>query len=242
MRSFAPPARVLVTGFGPFPGVPYNASASLVHALAEDSFSPGIEVATEIIPVVWAGARAAVSQAIARIKPHAVLHFGVSKRAAAFEVETRAFNVSGPKADHTETARPAKALIRAGKPVLQATLPAFPLVRALRTGGYPAELSRDPGRYLCNAVLYWSLADASSAGPLVTFIHMPALGVGTAVKSSLTMEKAIEGARILIRASTVAVLRAQGSRANQRGGSNSHASQALHRTGRGGRLVGNSRG
>ncbi len=85
--------RVLVTGFGPFPSMPYNASTSVALALEGSAVTPGVDVATAIIPVVWATARVAARKAIARFQPHAVVHFGVSKRSSGFEIERRAFNL-----------------------------------------------------------------------------------------------------------------------------------------------------
>ncbi len=110
--------RVLVTGFGPFPSMPYNASTSVALALEGSAVTPGVDVATAIIPVVWATARVAARKAIARFQPHAVVHFGVSKRSSGFEIERRAFNSSGRKEDQAGVVRRANALVRAGKPVL----------------------------------------------------------------------------------------------------------------------------
>jgi len=205
----ASPVRVLVTGFGPFPGMPCNASALLMGALARSAAVPGIRYFTEIVPTVWADARAAMRGAAGRVKPHAILHFGVSKRCTGFEIETRAVNMSGPKADRAGVVRPGKALQLSGKPVLRATLPPFGLLRALRLEGFPAQISGNAGRYLCNALFYWSLADAGESGPLVSFIHMPAFGADGDVQPRLTLDDAAAGARVLIRASAQAVLRAK---------------------------------
>ena len=122
MNSRARPRlRVLATGFGPFPGVTQNASASVVRALAGSGALPGIELFAEVIPVEWARARDAAREAIARTKPHAVLHFGVTKRAAGFEIETRACNMCGPKPDQAGIAQPGRPLARSGAPILNAT-------------------------------------------------------------------------------------------------------------------------
>jgi pyroglutamyl-peptidase len=234
--------RVLVTGFGPFPSVPYNASASVVLALEDSPATPGVDVATAIIPVVWATARLAARSAVARFRPHAVLHLGVSKRSSGFEIETRAFNMSGRKEDQAGMVRRANALVRAGKPVLNATLPPLHLVRALRKDGLPAALSEDPGRYLCNAVFYWSLYECESDGRLVSFVHMPAFGAEAGLQSRLTMEQAVAGARILVRASAEAVLRAKQDELSQCGESIGHGSQTLHWNGRSGCIARGSDG
>ena len=221
--------RVLVTGFGPFPDIPHNASAALARALETSVSGHELELATAIIPVVWARARAAARQAIARFQPHAVLHFGVSKLASCFQIETRAFNMSGPKADQAGAVRPNTPLVSAGAPVLMATLPPLHLFEALTRRGFPAAMSHDAGRYLCNAVFYWSLCDSSPEEPLVSFVHIPAFGAGPEVEPRLTLEEAVAGARILVRASVEAVLRARQNGPTERGGSIGHGSEALHR-------------
>jgi pyroglutamyl-peptidase len=234
--------RVLVTGFGPFPSIPRNASAFVALALANSPAAPGLEIATAIIPVIWASARGAAREAVARFQPDAILHFGVSKRAFGFEIETRAFNMSGPREDHAGVVRPQKPLIQRGKPVLVSTMPPLDLLRALTAEGLPAALSEDAGRYLCNALFYWSLYDGESDGRLVSFVHMPALDAEAEVEPRLTMEEAVAGARILIRASAEAVLRAKQNGLSERGESISHGSQALYRDGRSGCLAGGGDG
>jgi len=225
-----PSVRVLVTGFGPFPGVPNNASASLVTALAQSVRMPGIELFAEVIPVKWADAGTAAHEAIARVEPHAILHFGVSKRVTGFEIEMRAFNASGPKKDHAGLSGPGRPLDRAGRPVLFATMPPPVLLRALRRGGFAAQLSRNAGRYLCNALFYWSLADAGYSGRLVSFIHIPMLDANANAEQNFSLKDATAGAHVLVRASAQAVLFARRSRSSpaitlkyDRG------SQAIHR-------------
>jgi pyroglutamyl-peptidase len=226
-KRTAPPVRILVTGFGPFPGVPDNASAPIVAALAKSVAMPGIQLITEIIPVLWTYARGVARDAMARAKPDAILHFGVSKRLTGFEIETRAVNLSGPKEDLGGAVRPSKPLDIAGERVLEATLPPAILLGALRREGYPARISRDAGRYLCNALFYWSLADAGAGGPLVSFIHMPAFGAE--VLPRLTQREAIAGAQVLVRAAAQAVLIAKRSGYSKGRRRKGDGSQAFHR-------------
>lgn len=228
MRSSIMPVRILVTGFGPFPGVTCNASEALVRRLGSGSFLPEVALSTEVIPVLWAGARAVARAAISRAKPHAVLHFGVSKRVTAFEVESQAFNRGGQKRDQHGFVRHAQPLVRFGQTVLPATLPASALVRALRRDGYPAQLSRDAGRYLCNALFYWSLSDALGGSPRIAFVHIPSLGIDAPLGSRLTMDDIVGGAETLIRESAIAVLGAGMIESKRNGRSATHGSQALY--------------
>ena len=95
-RGFSPGVTVLVTGFGPFPEVPFNASATLVAALAETMriAEPRARLFTAMLPTDWRQAPAEAMALIDRLRPDVVLHFGVSGRAEGFEIETRAVNAA----------------------------------------------------------------------------------------------------------------------------------------------------
>src|SRR6516165_7790720 len=93
------PIRLLVTGFGPFPGVEHNASASLADAVGDAAPLPGIKVFAKVIPAIWTAALGSVGEAIGAHEPDAILHFGVAKRARGFEIERRASNLCGAKPD-----------------------------------------------------------------------------------------------------------------------------------------------
>jgi pyroglutamyl-peptidase len=231
----SPSVRVLVTGFGPFPGVRLNASASVVQALTLSATLPGIELFAEVVPVEWARARAVAREAIAWARPDAILHFGVATRPAGFEIETRAVNIGGAKQDQAGNARPSIPLVRYAAPVLHGSLPPLALLGALRLAGFPAQLSRNAGRYLCNALYYWSLADAGNSGVLVSFIHIPAIGIEAPAKTCLTFEDAVAGAQVLVRASAQAVLCAKRKVTCNGWGRGSHGSQTFRGARRNGR-------
>jgi pyroglutamyl-peptidase len=171
--------RILVTGFGPFPGQPFNASAALVAALAEDEAVAALpaEVAVDILPTDWRRGLELAGRLTETFRPDAVVHFGVSSKARHFEIETRAFNAARLAPDCSGAMPAGYHIVRGAPPVLSATLPAPLLLRRLRLAGLPVSLSRDAGRYLCNAALYHSLAKAarSNRRTQVGFIHMPAL-------------------------------------------------------------------
>lgn len=173
--------RILVTGFGPFPGVPFNASSALVAHLAETGLprTAGASLHTAILPTDWRQAEAEVEALIRTVRPDVILHFGVARRARGFEVETRAFNERRASPDQSGRLPGGRSVKPGAPPVLAATLPCAQLVRSLRLARLPAMLSRDAGRYLCNATLYRSLLHARSASgaPLVGFIHIPALAL-----------------------------------------------------------------
>jgi len=168
---------VLITGFGPFPGVPVNATMQLVPELARAAARQfaGVRIATEVLATEWAAAPRRLDALLAEIEPDLVLHFGVSSRARGFEVEARARNVCTASPDAAGALPPGAAIRDGGAEFAAASLPVQHIVTRLRRRGIPAFVSRDAGGYLCNATLYHSLRSARDApGRRVGFIHIPA--------------------------------------------------------------------
>jgi pyroglutamyl-peptidase len=171
--------RLAITAFGPFPGVPFNASERLIEELAATRLRvvPAPLIATTVLPTDWRQAFAQLRAFIGRTRPDVLVHFGVSSRAHGFVIETRAFNQTSLRADCSGSLAVARYVRANAGGARMATLPAGLLVRRLRLDGIPARLSTDAGRYLCNAVLFESLvlAEAAASAPLVGFIHIPPL-------------------------------------------------------------------
>jgi pyroglutamyl-peptidase len=168
---------VLITGFGPFPGVPVNATMRLVPELAEAAGRAfaGVCIATAVLATEWAAAPRALDRLLGEIAPDLVLHFGVSSRARGFEVESRASNVCVSSPDAAGVLPPGPAVQPGGSTHMPASLPVQHIVSRLRRRGIPAFVSRDAGGYLCNATLYHSLVCGREApGRRVGFIHIPA--------------------------------------------------------------------
>ncbi len=195
---------VLLTGFGPFPGTPVNATMVLVPALAaavQRAF-PDVAVTAEILPTEWERAPSRVDALLDEAQPDISLHFGVSSRARGFEIEARGRNFRKDVAD-ASGACPPECAVRDGAPEhLAARLPVAEIVTRMRRRGIAANVSWDAGGYLCNAVLYHVLAAARSRPELrrTGFVHVPtglaALPVrGGAVRGDcgLTWPQAMEG-------------------------------------------------
>ncbi len=171
--------RLAITGFGPFPGVPFNASQRLVEELSQGvvRVAPAPLVTTTVLQTDWTQALAELRHLVRSMRPHLLVHFGVSSRAAGFVIETRAFNQTSLRADCSGAQAAARCVRPSAGGARTATLPAGRLIGRLRLDGIPARLSTDAGRYLCNAVLFESLVQAEAAAhtPLVGFIHIPPL-------------------------------------------------------------------
>lgn len=170
--------RVLITGFGPFPGVAANPSAWLVEALAAQDASPGLDchLHARVLPTEWQAA-ALMPRLYETLQPHVMIHFGVSEHARALRVERSAHNRTARRED-AKGALPASPVIRAEGPErFDTALPAAALAAHLKTCGLPAVTSSSAGLYLCNFLYYHSLdwARGQAAPPLVLFVHIPVL-------------------------------------------------------------------
>ncbi len=172
---------LLVTGFGPFPGQPENASAALAAAIADRAkpLLPGFSVVSATLPTEWQAGPTLLNGLLDDLQPRVAIHFGVSSKASGFVIETLARNQVVAKADAVGEL-PSSDLIRAhGPEALPPTWPAGLVLQRLRRLQLPALPSRDAGGYLCNAVLYHSLAHAAATGAGAAthsrrgFVHIP---------------------------------------------------------------------
>ncbi|MEZ5844562.1 MAG: pyroglutamyl-peptidase I [Hyphomicrobiaceae bacterium] len=167
---------VLLTGFGPFPGVPDNVSMRVVEALAFRArrLHPHHRFVTAELPTEWHSGTQWLTHLVDTHQPALSLHFGVSRRAEAIVVETRARNACAA-ADATGRVPACERLDPAGPDERAATVPTARIVARLRAAGLPAQLSSDAGHYLCNAILFHALGlHAGSRMPAQAgFIHIP---------------------------------------------------------------------
>lgn len=168
---------IVLTGFGPFPGVPDNATARLVPRLAKAAreLFPAYGVVAEILPTEWVAAPQRLAGLLARPGTALALHFGVSKHAEGFRIELIGRNQRKATADAAGHLPAGACVIEAGPSELACTLPADRIVERLAQLGVPARTSTDAGGFLCNALLYHSLvaADALEQPHLVGFVHLP---------------------------------------------------------------------
>jgi len=168
--------RVLITGFGPFPGVADNPSAWLAETLAEQRRGSEFKLDARILPTEWENV-ALIPRLYRALQPHAMIHFGVSERAAAFSIERSAHNRVARQAD-ARGAMPRGRTIREGAPSrFDTPFPAAALAAHLRRSGVAARTSRSAGAYLCNFLYYHSLnwAFRQETVPPVLFVHIPPL-------------------------------------------------------------------
>jgi pyroglutamyl-peptidase len=190
--------RVLVTGFEPFGGADVNASQKVVEALSSEP-PDGFELATAVLPVVWASAADDLTRALESARPELVVCFGQADGRAHIEVERFALNFDDGSDDQGETRR---AEIAAGAPVAyRSSLRVDAVVDALRAEGIPAAASRDAGGFLCNHVFYVLMrALVERTGVRGGFVHVPLLPEQALDRAAPTMPLAtlVRAARIIL--------------------------------------------
>ncbi len=168
---------ILLTGFGPFPGMPENASQRFVPKLAHLAarrFSAH-RVVARILPTEWERAPARLATLYERERPKLILHFGVSPLARSYVIETLARNVRKPAEDASGALPLDPAVVRGGPDTIAARLPAAEIALRLADLKIPAVTSDDAGSYICNALLYRSLllAEEIERPEAVGFFHIP---------------------------------------------------------------------
>ncbi|MCX7340370.1 MAG: peptidase C15 [Hyphomicrobiales bacterium] len=165
-------ANLLVTGFGPFPGVSVNPTAALMERVTKrlGGGSAGWGAAGERLSVSYGRALREFDDSDRLHRPVAVLLLGLAARARWVRVERHARRLDSPlHPDSTGKAGAATAPDSAMP--LKATVAPDPALAALRRSGLRARLSPSAGRYLCNAVYARALTRAQ--GRPVLFIHVP---------------------------------------------------------------------
>ena len=163
---------ILVTGFGPFPGAPYNPTIKLVHALAKLRRPALAEtrIVTHVFETSYAAVDRELPALIAQHKPDALLMFGLHSRAKAIRIETRARNALALLPDATGKVLRRGVIAPDGAAARTMPMPARRLLAAAHEANVPSVLSRDAGRYLCN-YLCWRVS--LSGVRLAAFVHVP---------------------------------------------------------------------
>jgi pyroglutamyl-peptidase len=168
---------VLITGFGPFPGAPFNPTEILAPELARCRLSPASNVyrMSHVFRVSYEAIDRDLPELMAGMRPDVLLMFGLAGRTKFVRIETRARNALARTTPDAAGKLPASATIAAGGPaILPLPAPVQRLLMAARSAGLPAALSHDAGRYLCN-YLCWRAAEWVQRGKprIAAFIHVP---------------------------------------------------------------------
>ena len=198
--------RILVTGFGPFPGAPYNPTQPLVarlNRLRRPAFSD-VELSSHIFPVTYQAVDRELPQALKKHQPHALLMFGLAGRTGYVRVETRARNAVTMLWPDAAQTRSRTGSIGLGPDAAMFGLHTAKLLHGARATNIDARASRDAGAYLCN-YLSWRAIEAVNAGNgprLAAFIHIPPLARGGALRRKgfprITLEELVDAGEAML--------------------------------------------
>ena len=196
--------RILITGFGPFPGAPFNPTMPLVTrltALRRPAFD-NVEFSSHIFHVTYATVDRELPELIASLRPDAMLSFGLADRTPFMRIETRARNAittTFPDADHN---RARKGSIVDGADAMLFGPHTAKLLRAARATGVDARASRDAGSYLCNYLSWRSIEAVRRVnGPrLAAFVHIPLLerGVSSRRAPRIRLEELVDASEAML--------------------------------------------
>jgi pyroglutamyl-peptidase len=196
--------RILITGFGPFPGAPFNPTMPLVTrltALRRPAFD-SVEFSGHIFHVTYATVDRELPELIASLRPDAMLSFGLADRTPFMRIETRARNAVTTTFPDADRNRARKGSIVDGADAMLFGPHTAKLLRAARATGVDARASRDAGSYLCN-YLSWRAIEAVQRvnGPrLAAFVHIPLLerGVSSRRAPRIRLEELVDASEAML--------------------------------------------
>ncbi len=197
--------RVLLTGFGPFPGAPHNPTQPLVARLARlrRPALHDVEIASHIFPVTYAAVDRQLPEVLGAHKPDALLMFGLAARTSYLRIETRARNAVTMLWPDAANTRSSKRGIAAAADAMMFGPHTARLLRAARLTGIDARPSRDAGAYLCNYLSWRAIENVRTGRPqLAAFIHIPLLARSGAVRrkgaARITLEELVDAGEAML--------------------------------------------
>jgi pyroglutamyl-peptidase len=203
---------ILITGFGPFPGAPFNPTEPLVRELVRRQHPSGVRRVAHVFRVSYETVDRELPELLARERPDALVMFGLAARTKHLRIETRARNALTQLLPDAGGHVPMTATIQLeAPPTLALRVPAQRLLMAARSTGVPAALSRDAGRYLCNYLCWRATEAACNGGPQVAaFIHIPIVRrvqVRPEPPRHLTLDQLVTAGEAIVRAAHAAARR-----------------------------------
>ncbi len=199
---------ILVTGFRPFPGAPYNPTEKLVERLLRlrRPALDDVERIGHIFPVTYSAVDRELPSLIASHRPEALLMFGLATRTPFVRIETRARNTVTqiwPDAEHTRVR--SRSIVGGADSTRRFGPHTLKVLRAAQSTGVDARASLSAGYYLCN-YLSWRAIEATrtNGGPrIASFVHVPLVPRGTAERHSgspnrVTFEQLVDAGEAML--------------------------------------------
>jgi pyroglutamyl-peptidase len=168
--------KILVTGFGRFPGAASNPTTAIATQLARAARRRGIDCVAHIFATTYAAVDRDLPRLIAAHRPDAIVMFGLAARRRHVSIELLARNRMSVWFPDAAGVVPPRATIAAGAGAsVRGRVPFSRLLAAARAMRVKTIFSRDAGGYLCNYV-YWRALEAAArpGGPRrAVFVHVP---------------------------------------------------------------------
>ena len=190
--------RVLITGFGPFPGVAENPSGWLAERVAATAPPTDYMLYRAVLPTEWTAVASRAAYFHQAIRPRLMIHFGVQTQGTEIQLECRAHNQAEQRADACGAHPGRNDVISGGSDMLETWLPVDALVARLQAENYPASSSQSCGRYLCNDLYFRSLHWAEQNGSDALFVHVPQAHV-------LSLHSLLQASEMILREALQAV-------------------------------------
>ena len=170
---------LLLTYFGPFPGVPVNPTVALAEGAvrALNTARPDLRVVARELPVSYDGSSAALRAALQDVQPDALISLGVAVGRDVVSLEQVAINLdSAGIEDNDGDRRRDEPIVPDGREAYFSSLPVRASYERLHAAGEPVEISYTAGTYVCNHVFYEGQRISRELGLSIPagFVHVPA--------------------------------------------------------------------
>lgn len=201
---------ILLTGFEAFGTTPVNPAEKVAWHLDGETVE-GARIVSSVIPNTFFVCIDAVKAAMAQSGADAVVMMGEFGGRATITVERFALNFNDATRydlkDNAGVSLQDKPTALEGPLAYQSTLPLRAMVKAMRDGGIPADISDTAGTFCCNHLFYGvlhHLAQTNRTTP-AGWIHLPHLPEVAAMDAnlgapSMSVETAAAGLRLALSA------------------------------------------
>jgi pyroglutamyl-peptidase len=176
LNSFTPKAimknKVLVTGFQPFNNRNYNPSELVVSELQKKNSSNQFDAI--ILPVSFGKATQILKQRMISFQPDIVLSLGLAENRDHITIEKKALNkIESTIPDNDGAIFKSKLIDENGEQEILTTIPISKIVDTMKKKGYILRSSDYAGTYVCNFLMYTTLAFLKKSKVKFGFIHLP---------------------------------------------------------------------
>jgi pyroglutamyl-peptidase len=168
-------SKVLLTGFTPFWGYQQNVSQMAVQRVSKARHYP-FKTVECILPTSFRRAPQLLKETIIKLRPDIILSFGLLENISAFRFERIGLNINHAIQTDVDGYKPIhKYILDEGPIAYEVNLSYESLVKQLKEGGLPVEISYHAETFVCNHLIYTTmhLINTTELPILFGFIHLP---------------------------------------------------------------------